>query len=112
MIITSRIACPGGVIPKIFSKIEPQSQLKFTYQGPPITWRLLDRQLKHRNKVQDYKKLVKMSHGVSRQKESPEKEAARLEKEKSQVAEYCALVEDVMTRVSISTLAADPAAQH
>jgi geranylgeranyl transferase type-2 subunit alpha len=40
-----------------------------------------------------------MSHGIKRQRESPEKEAARLEKERSQISEYRALVEDVMLRV-------------
>ena len=40
-----------------------------------------------------------MSHGVKRQRESPEKEAARLEKEKAQINDYRALTEDVLTRV-------------
>jgi hypothetical protein len=40
-----------------------------------------------------------MSHGIKRQKESPEKEAARREKEQAQVEEYLKLTEDVMTRV-------------
>lgn len=40
-----------------------------------------------------------MSHGIKRQRESPEKEAARIEKEKTLVNEYRTLVEDVMTRV-------------
>lgn len=40
-----------------------------------------------------------MSHGVKRQRESPEKEAAILEKERVQVNEYRALLDDVMTRV-------------
>lgn len=45
-----------------------------------------------------------MSHGIKRQRESPEKEAARLEKEKSQISDYRALVEDVMLRVYPQTL--------
>lgn len=40
-----------------------------------------------------------MSHGIKRQRESPEKEAARREKEKNQISEYRSLTEDVMTRV-------------
>ena len=43
----------------------------------------------------------RMSHGVKRQRESPEKEAARLEKEKAQINDYRALTEDVLTRVII-----------
>jgi hypothetical protein len=42
---------------------------------------------------------IAMSHGIKRQRESPEKEAARVEKEKSQISEYRALVEDIMLRV-------------
>jgi hypothetical protein len=41
----------------------------------------------------------RMSHGIKRQRESPEKEAARREREKNQIAEYRSLTEDVMTRV-------------
>ena len=41
-----------------------------------------------------------MSHGVKRQRESVENEAARREKEKSQINEYRTLTEDVMTRVN------------
>jgi ribosomal protein S25 len=48
-----------------------------------------------------------MSHGVKRQRESPEKEAARLEKEQVQVSEYRTLTEDVMTRVRDQVKAAD-----
>jgi hypothetical protein len=40
-----------------------------------------------------------MSHGVTRRRESPEKEAARKEKEKGQIVEYEALVQDVLTHV-------------
>ena len=40
-----------------------------------------------------------MSHGLKRQRESPEKEAARLEREKAQISDYRALTEDVLTRV-------------
>jgi len=40
-----------------------------------------------------------MSHSVKRQRESPEKEAARLEKERTQISEYRALTEDVLARV-------------
>jgi hypothetical protein len=40
-----------------------------------------------------------MSHGVTRLRESPEKEAARKEKEKAQIVEYRALVQDVLTHV-------------
>jgi hypothetical protein len=40
-----------------------------------------------------------MSHGVQRQKESPEKEVARREKEQAQLEGYLKLTEDVMTRV-------------
>jgi hypothetical protein len=40
-----------------------------------------------------------MSHGVTRRRESPEKEAARKEKEKGQIVEYRALVQDVLTHV-------------
>src|SRR5271163_3586969 len=40
-----------------------------------------------------------MSHGVTRRRESPEKEAARKEKEKGQIVEYRALAQDVLTRV-------------
>jgi Protein prenyltransferase alpha subunit repeat len=40
-----------------------------------------------------------MSHGVKRQRESPEKEQARKEKEKTLVHEYKSLVQDIMTRV-------------
>jgi len=40
-----------------------------------------------------------MSHGVKRQKESPEREAARKEKEQAQIEEYRGLTEDVMNRV-------------
>jgi len=43
----------------------------------------------------------RMSHGVKRQRESPEKEAARLEKEKAQINDYRALTEDVLTRVAL-----------
>lgn len=42
-----------------------------------------------------------MSHGIKRQKESPEKEAARKERERAQVDEYRALSEDVMNRVPL-----------
>ena len=41
-----------------------------------------------------------MWHGVKRQCESPEKEAARLEKEKAQISDYRTLAADVLTRVS------------
>jgi len=44
-----------------------------------------------------------MSHGVKRQRESPEKEAARKEKEKSLVNEYKSLVQQIMTRVPPKT---------
>jgi len=40
-----------------------------------------------------------MSHGVKRQREPAKKEAARREKEKSQISEYRTLTEDVMARV-------------
>ena len=40
-----------------------------------------------------------MSHGVTRKRESPEKEAARREKERSEVNEYRKLTEEVMSRV-------------
>jgi hypothetical protein len=40
-----------------------------------------------------------MSHSVKRQRESPEKEAARLEKGKAQIIDYRALTEDVLARV-------------
>lgn len=40
-----------------------------------------------------------MSHGIQRKRETPEKEAARKEKEKAQVQEYRALTEDVMNKV-------------
>ena len=43
---------------------------------------------------------LRMSHGVKRQRESVEKEAARREKEKSQINEYRSLTEDVMKRVT------------
>jgi hypothetical protein len=43
---------------------------------------------------------LRMSHGIKRQRESPEKEAARRDKERSQIQEYRSLTEDVMTRVS------------
>ena len=43
-----------------------------------------------------------MSHGVKRQRESVEKEAARREKEKSQINEYRSLTNDVMRRVTRS----------
>ena len=42
-----------------------------------------------------------MSHGIKRQRESPEKEAARREKERTQITEYRTLTEDVMTRVVV-----------
>lgn len=45
-----------------------------------------------------------MSHGVKRQRESPEKEQARKEKEKTLVHEYKSLVQDIMTRVPPKTL--------
>jgi hypothetical protein len=40
-----------------------------------------------------------MSHGVKRQRESPEKEAARLQKEEAELSGYRTLLDDVMTRV-------------
>ena len=40
-----------------------------------------------------------MSHGVQRQRLSPEKEAARREKESAQIIDYRKLTEDVMNRV-------------
>jgi len=40
-----------------------------------------------------------MSHGITRKKESPEKELARKEKESAQIKEYRQLTEDVMKRV-------------
>jgi hypothetical protein len=45
-----------------------------------------------------------MSHGVKRQKESSEKEAARREKEKAQIDDYRSLAEQVMNRVCLSIL--------
>ena len=43
-----------------------------------------------------------MSHGVKRQREPAKKEAARREKEKSQINEYRTLTEDVMARIQKS----------
>jgi len=43
-----------------------------------------------------------MSHAVKRQRESPEKEAARKEKERTLLNEYRTLVEDVMKRVLLT----------
>jgi hypothetical protein len=40
-----------------------------------------------------------MSHAVKRKRESPEKEAARKEKEKGEISEYRKLTENVMARV-------------
>ena len=44
----------------------------------------------------------RMSHAVKRQRESPEKETAWKEKEKTLLNEYRTLVEDVMKRVSLA----------
>ena len=44
-------------------------------------------------------RVTRMSHGVKRQRESPEKEVARLEKERAEISDYRALTEEVMARV-------------